>query len=264
MSRPEQDSPQDLAPAYALGMLPPEESRRFESFLATSPEAQREVAEFRDVSALLALGGGEGPHSGLRARVLERVRKDQGRPLPVAAGSSRRPAAALWIAMAASLLAAVGLGAGLLSLRREVGQLEAIVSQQRSTLAQRERDLASREATLNRIFGPGVQMFQLTGRGDPRPRIQLFWDRQHNQAIVHGFQLEPVPPGRAYQLWFIRNGKPVPSITFRPEPDGHVKVEQVAVPADGSVSAAAVTMEPESGSAQPTLPLLLAGELQKS
>jgi len=264
MSRPEQESPQDLAPAYALGVLTPEESRRFESFLATSPEAQREVAEFRDVAALLALGGGEGPHSGLRARVLERVKKEPVQPLPGRVGASRRPAATLWVALAASLLAAVGLGAGLLSLRRQVGQLETVVSQQRSTLAQRERDLASRETTLNRIFEPGVQMFQLTGRGDPGPGIQLFWDRRNNQAIVHGFRLEPVPQGRAYQLWFIRNGKPVPSVTFKPEPDGHVKVEQVAVPAGGSVSGAAVTMEPESGSAQPTLPLLLAGALQKS
>ena len=44
MTGPAPDSPQDLAAAYALGALPADEARRFEAFLATSPEAQREVA----------------------------------------------------------------------------------------------------------------------------------------------------------------------------------------------------------------------------
>ena len=43
MSHPDWDSPQDLAAAYALGALEPDEARRFEAFLAGSPEAQREV-----------------------------------------------------------------------------------------------------------------------------------------------------------------------------------------------------------------------------
>ncbi|HJR51059.1 MAG TPA: hypothetical protein VJ794_08140, partial [Gemmatimonadales bacterium] len=59
MSHPEQESPQDLAAAYALGALSAEEARRFEAYLAGSPEAQREVAEYREVAALLALAGPE-------------------------------------------------------------------------------------------------------------------------------------------------------------------------------------------------------------
>jgi anti-sigma-K factor RskA len=124
--------------------------------------------------------------------------------------------------------------------------------------------LTAREATLNAIFEPGVQMFQLTASGDPDPGIQLFWDRQRNRAVVHGFKLKAVPEGRAYQLWFIKDGAPVPSVTFKPEPTGHVRLEQIPVPADGEVSAAAVTVEPESGSAQPTTPILLVGPLKRS
>jgi anti-sigma-K factor RskA len=73
-----------------------------------------------------------------------------------------------------------------------------------------------------------------------------------------------VPAGRTYQLWFIQDGKPVPSVTFNPEPVGHARVEQIAVPRDGDVSAAAVTVEPEGGSAQPTSPILLVGPLKRS
>jgi anti-sigma-K factor RskA len=260
MSHPEPQSPQDLAAAYALDALTPEEARQFEAFLATSSEAQREVAEFRDVAALLALAGSErAMGSDLRDRVLARIGAEKGRRIPVS--PSRSPGTqlppAISGALAASLIAAVGLGAALLSLQGNVTRLE-------QTLAERQQQLVAREATLNAILEPGVELYQLTASGDPDPGIQLFWDRERNSAIVHGFRLKPVPQGRAYQLWFIRDGKPVPSVTFKPESTGHAKVEQVPVPADGKVSAAAITVEPETGSQQPTSPILLVGTLLKS
>jgi anti-sigma-K factor RskA len=257
MSHPEHESLQNLAAAYALDALTPEESGRFEAFLATSADAQRDVAEFREVAALLGLAGSESPAgSDLRARLLARLEEEKVRRSPphMARG---RTSLAVWGALAASLIAAVGLGAALLSLRGDLTRLE-------QTLDERRQQLAAREATLNAILEPGVELYQLTASGDPDPGIQLFWNRQRNRAILHGFRLKPVPPGRAYQLWFIKDGKPVPSVTFKPEATGQAKVEQVSVPADGKVSAAAITLEPETGSQQPTSPILLVGNLGKS
>lgn len=254
MSHPvEPDSPRDLAAAYALGALAPEEARRFEAFLAGSPEAQREVAEYRDVAALLALGSDEAaPGADLRDRVLARVAADKRRSLPRV--RSRVP---LWLALAASLIAVAGLALNLRAARGELRDLRELLSDTRGRLA-------AREATLNAIFEPGVQMYQLTASGDPEPGIQLFYDRQRQRAIIHGFRLRQVPEDRAYQLWFIQDGKPVPSVTFKPEADGHARVEQIPVPTGGDVSAAAVTVEPESGSTQPTMPIVLVGPLKRS
>jgi len=260
MSHPEQGSPRDLAAAYALGALGPEETRDFEAFLADSPETQREIAEFRDVAALLALGepaGGAG--SDLRNRVLARVSEEKSGRIPRSpSGSSGfRTPTAVWGALAATMIAVVGLGAALLSLRGNLARLN-------QDLAERQLQLEAREATLNAILEPGVELYQLTSSGDPNPGIQLFWDRKRNSAIINGFRLKPVPEGKAYQLWFIKDGKPVPSVTFKPEPTGHARVEQVPVPTDGKVSAAAITVEPAGGSPQPTSPILLVGPLQKS
>ena len=256
MSHPvEPDSPRDLAAAYALGALAPEEARRFEAFLAGSREAQREVAEYRDVAALLALGEADGePGPDLRDRVLARVAADTTRPLPRARGRSRAP---LWLALAASLVAVAALG---LNLRAARGELQDL----RELLSDTQGRLAAREATLNAIFEPGVQMYQLTASGDPEPGVQLFYDRQRRQAIIHGFRLRQIPADRAYQLWFIRDGKPVPSVTFKPESDGHARVERIPVPTGGDVSAAAVTIEPAAGSTQPTMPIVLVGPLKRS
>jgi anti-sigma-K factor RskA len=259
MNQPEQETLQDLAAAYALGALSPDEARRFEAYLAGSAEAQREVAEYREVAALLALGGPDSvPSPDLRERVLARMRT----PAVRATGAARRGGAP-WGALAAGLVAAVGLGFGYVQ-RSEVRDLRAQLGSAMEQLAQTTDRLRAREATLNSIFEPGVRMFQLTASGDPNPLIQLFWDRQRNRAIVHGYKLGELPAGQAYQLWFIKDGAPVPSVTFKPEPDGHVKVERIPVPPDGKVTAAAVTVEPESGSAQPTTPIRLVGTLERS
>jgi len=263
MSGPAHDAPLDLAAAYALGALSPDEAHRFEAFLATSPEAQREVAEYREVAVLLALGGDDAaPGKALRERVLARIGEGKSRALPPPGGAGGRGSP--WLALAASLLLAVGLGAGLVSARGRLAAIETELAARDQTLARTRQQLTAREATLNSILEPGVQLFQLTATGDPEPGIQLFWNRAQHRAIVHGYRLKAVPTGRAYQLWFIKDGKPVPSVTFKPEPDGHAKVEQIPVPSDGAVSAAAITIEPEAGSAQPTSPIVMVGTLQKT
>jgi anti-sigma-K factor RskA len=260
VSHPEQGSPRDLAAAYALGALGAEETRDFEAFLAGSPETQQEVAEFRDVAALLALSEpAHGAGADLRNRLLARVSQEKSRriPRPQSGSSGSRTPPAVWGALAASLIAVVGLAAALVSQRGDLARL-------RQDLAVWQQQLQAREATLNAILEPGVELYQLTSSGDPNPGIQLFWDRKRNSALIHGFRLKPVPEGKEYQLWFIKDGKPVPSVTFTPEPTGNARVEQVPVPTDGKVSAAAVTVEPAGGSPQPTSPILLVGPLQKS
>jgi anti-sigma-K factor RskA len=259
MTGPDQDSPRDLAAAYALGALPPDEAERFEAYLATSAEARLEVSEYREVAALLGLGGSAAPPGGaLRDRVLARVRDQR----VGTRSKSRSPA--LWAALAASLIAVAGLGAGLLSARGKLAAVEGALAARAGALARVQQQLASREATLDAILAPGVQLVQLTASGDPEPGIQLFWDRQRHRAIVNGYRLKPVAPGKAYQLWFIKDGKPVPSVTFTPAPDGRASVGAVPVPPDGSISAAAVTVEPEAGSPQPTSPVVMVGTLPES
>jgi anti-sigma-K factor RskA len=265
MTNPGQESVLDLAAAYALGALSPEEVQRFEAFLATSPEAQREVAEFRDVAALLAIGESDAaPSADLRSRVLARIGEAKVAPLSAARPSRGRVPALYWGALAASILAAVGSTLSLVTLRSRVTGLDGALASVRSTLAETREMLRSREATLNFIFEPTTRLYQLSASGNAQPGIQLFWDEKRNTAIIHGYAIKQVPSGREYQLWFIKDGKPVPSVTFTPEPTGHVRVERIQVPTGGAVSAAAVTVEPAGGSPQPTSPILLVGELKKS
>ncbi|MEP6572045.1 MAG: anti-sigma factor [Gemmatimonadota bacterium] len=257
-------SPSDLAAAYALGALDPAEAVAFERLLADSAELQREVAEYREVNALLALGAGNAtPSVGLRARVLQRI---AGAPVvSIDAGRRAAPPTGLWLALAASLVAALGLGLTVMSQRRDINARDAALAGMQTQLVASESQLAAREATLNAILDPGVQLNNLTSTNNPEPRIQLFYNPAKRSAIVHAFHLKPTGPGRAYQLWFIpKGGKPIPSVVFNSEPDGHALVQKIDVPAGLELTNAAITEEPSSGSAQPTSAVLLVGPMQKS
>jgi anti-sigma-K factor RskA len=244
MSDATRDSPRELAPGYVLGALSPEETRSFEAALAASPELQREVAEFREVSGLLALQDERAPAPELKERLRERIALSKSADISSAGPVARARRAVLLpvglaIALAASLLLSVGLFLKTRSLE--------------DTLALREQRLTEREATLNELLEPAVQLTTLTATGAAPPVVQVFWNRASHALTLHTFRLKPAPSGQVYQLWLMRKqGKPIPSALFNTEESGHQLVRGVRVPADEEIGGFALTLEPAGGSPQPT------------
>lgn len=265
MSERNDPSMQELAAAYALGALSPEETRAFEAFLATSPEAQKDVAEYREVGAMLAAAArGPVPDQDLRARVLERVAGTRVASLPPGRRQRTSIPAPMWLALAASLALATWLGASLYSARGKLAARSAAEDSIRAALAAVEGRLTQRENTLNWILKPGIELSMLNSTASAEPRIQFFVNRQERLAMVHAFNLGPVEAGRVYQLWFIQDGKPIPSVTFNSEADGHAMVENITVPEGSGITHAAVTIEPAGGSPAPTSEVVLLGALASS
>jgi hypothetical protein len=164
------------------------------------------------------------------------------------------------VALAAALTAVAGLGLSWQGLKRQLAERDATIVALSDSLAAREAKLAARERELNSLLDPNVSLTRMGTPGTPEPVVQLFWNRRSNLMVAHAFQLKPAGSRRAYQLWFIpKNGKPIPSVTFNSEPSGHALVEQIAVPADIELAAAALTEEPEGGSPQPTTTPFLVG-----
>lgn len=263
MTDRDETSMQDLAAAYALGALSPEEARAFEDFLANSAEAAREVAEYREVGALLALGApAVGPDPKLKERVLAGIARGKlqpfMRPTPAPAVRMSLP---FWMALAASVMLAIGFGLKYSGARRALAYQLSQADSARAALDSVEARLAEREKTLNDILEPDVQLSLLTATGNPQPRVQLFWNPKKNLAIMHAFRLAQAPTGRVYQLWFIKDGKPVPSVTFNSESTGHALIQNIAVPGGSGITNAAITVEPAGGSLQPTSPVMMIGAM---
>jgi anti-sigma-K factor RskA len=252
----------DLAPAYAIGALSPEEARAFEAALAGSPELQRDVAEYREVGALLAVGAEQTPPPGLKARLLDRARSEKA--VPFRAGAAALPSTArtatrrslvpmLSLGLAAAAILAAGLGFQVVSLRQTLRARD-------SALADRESRLREREATLDALLQPGVSLTTLTATGQAPPVVQVYWDHIRHTAILHTLRLAPAPAGRTYQLWLLpKLGKPIPSRLFNTEAAGGQLVTDIPVPADQNVAGFALTIEPAGGSPQPTSTPIVAG-----
>ena len=291
----ERESLQDLAADYALGLLGPEDAAAFELELAQSPGLQLIVRECRE--ALAVLPGGiqsPAPAADLRARVIARAlgtptaREAPDAPVEpdAAPGSGASPAAdddfvvpitaespvaraprrggssaGWWMALAASLIAAAGLGvlwrsalrAGQAALVREAAL--------RASVDSVTKQLAARDATLRAILAPGVELHLLRSTGAPEPGIEFFWNKKSHSALMYAFNLTPSAKGRTYQLWMIQGDKRIPSVTFNAASDGHALVDKIAMPPDIAFEALAVTDEPAGGSAQPTTPVLLVASI---
>jgi anti-sigma-K factor RskA len=103
-----QDDLHDLAAAYALDALTPEERRSFEEHLRGCDACRAEVAELADAAGALAYGADAAePPPGLRESILEAARAERPNVVPL------RPRwTAPWIAAVAAA-AAIAVGVGL-------------------------------------------------------------------------------------------------------------------------------------------------------
>ncbi|MDZ4673993.1 MAG: anti-sigma factor [Gemmatimonadota bacterium] len=265
MNAPDRAELRDLAAAYALGALDQAEASAFEAAMQADPTLVREVTEYREVQALLA-GTENTPSlpSALKDRVMARVTREKTTALPTPTPGRRTEATPrwAWLSIAAAVLAVVGAGV----LFQQSRQLRSELEANRQDLARVQEVLTEREATLATLLDAERELtvIQLVAAGPQAPGMQLFWNRRTNTAVLHAFRLPPAPSGQVYQLWLIRDGVPVPSQLFTTGADGSVVLAGVNLPPGDGVSAAAVTLEPAGGSAQPTTPILLVGALPTS
>jgi hypothetical protein len=163
------------------------------------------------------------------------------------------------IGFAASLLFAI-------DMRGKARDLEQQLATEQSQLAQTKQRLAERDQTLATILGSGsdVTLVRLSPSQPKGPGMQVFWNTSEGRAIISASGLAPIARDRAYALWMIRDGKPVPLALFNPDASGHAVVQDIAVPTDlQGVAAFAVTEEPAGGSPQPTMTPFLVGAVPK-
>lgn len=242
----------ELAAAYPLGALSPDERAGFEAHLADCVACRAEVQAFSEVAASLALGAPAAtPAPALRDRVLSEAR----RVLPI---GRRRTVAWPWLAAAAALVLALVLGYGYWGARADRVALRDLVDSTRARLDATQTQLDSTSQLIATLLDSTVATADLVATGKP-PSMRLYWNRTRNVVVIAAFDLPPAPAGRTYQLWAIRKGEaPVSLGTFNPPPNGGAVVT-VRMPAGLRPDLSAVTEEPAGGSPQPTRQPFLVG-----
>ena len=84
--------------------------------------------------------------------------------------------------------------------------------------------------------------------------------RQSTKVPEQASNFEALPAQKAYELWLIpTSGAPIPAGVFKPDARGSATVINPPLPAGVEAKAFAITVEPESGSTSPTMPIVMIG-----
>lgn len=232
----------NLVAAYALGAVDPAEADAIRAHLATGcPQCAGALAEAKAVIAAIPLELTPiSPPAHVRERIMQRltpapaIAAPSPQTLPHPRENARRPvwSAVIWSAMAACL---------------------AVVF---TSLWFR----AHPTAVVPFMSSPDLSLVSLSG-GSPQPRARgrIFWDKDRHIWHVQVFDLAPLPPQKAYELWIITPARKLPSVTFSVNSAGDAAFT-APVPANEQIAAAAITDEPAGGVASPTGKIQLLGK----
>jgi WD40 repeat protein len=249
-----------LVEAYALGSLDPEEHAKVAAHLATGcAECTKSLVESHLlVSQLAYLAPESAPSDMLRARLMQTVRAEAAVPKSQTSVSSiSKSTVPLWIwgAAAAALLLALYNAHETRSLQEKIHQMNVTLSQQAQLQQESAQHLAiaRREAAV--LIDPKSLKIAMPAAKNDLPALQATWS-PHLGLVISGHNLPAPSANRTLQLWLIpksSGGKPVPSLTLRPDASGSFEL-LVASPPDSpnATKALAITEEPQGGSSQPT------------
>ncbi len=234
----------DLAAAYAVDALDPDELAAFTAHLEGCSACRDQVASLREAVALvgatgaLSDGASDAAPATLRVAVLAQARRTDQEPaaLPVSAprrGRPRRLVAWVGAAAAAVLVAAFGIG------------VAAFLHGGPESAALAEHEQAMRIISASDAHTMSV----------PLGRSSFIMSASYGGAVLMG-DTAPMPdPGTEYQLWMTHaDGTSEAGPAFMPSHDGTFMV-LVDGNMDG-VTEIYVTMEPPGGSKTPTGPMV--------
>jgi anti-sigma-K factor RskA len=228
-----------LVGLYVVDALDEDDRARFEAHLADCAACQQEVAEFQATTGRLSQLVAERPPASLRAAIMERVastpQESPARPADELAARRRSPMrlVAPALAVAAAVIALL-LGIGWISSHRALDRQEAISAVLTAPDA-KSVDLDGGPGTMRVVYSPTL-----------------------DRSVVVADGLADLPSDSTYALWFIGPGGPEEASLFRTSGG---RATQVLSRTPEGYQALGVTKEPTGGSATPTQPILLQGQL---
>ena len=249
---------------YALNSLAGEEKSALENHLESCASCRRELEQLRGDGALLALtAAGPAPPARAKVRLMNAIAQEPGsravasERVPKSTWSRVLPwfAAAGWIGVAALIAFVAVIRMHNEQLRKNALELSRYSAEQAVQLEQ-----AARVAeTLTASDAMHVTVLPVNYKTPP-PEGRAIYSRERAGLVFVASNLRPLPANKAYELWLIpTQGAPVPAGVFKPDAHGSATVVNPPLPQGIVAKAFAITIEPEGGSQNPTLPIVMIG-----
>ncbi|HEX5733157.1 MAG TPA: anti-sigma factor [Blastocatellia bacterium] len=273
---------QTTAALYALGALSQHEAQSFENHLSEGcAVCTDELTEFQVVAGTIGLGSAEAtPPAYMRDLLNSRIEKEaqtssaivrfpeQVKPVSQPPAAPRRSFGQSFLPWAVAATVALVAIVSFLAWQDEKQrassarqQLAALQSESAELRAQADRQAikAQEIEQINAVLTAGnSEVIPL--KVDPAYSAKIYWDRQKNRWLV-AVDLPRPPEGKGYQLWFVTPDAKISAGMIKTDETGHGFNIVDIPPAIGTVAFAAITVEPESGSEQPTSPIYAIGKV---
>ncbi len=259
--------------AQALNALDPNDAQLLATHLEGCSDCRSQLSDLQNTTACLAFAAIETkplePASHVRSRILQAVRSEASTAarsddaterdrLPgsnvVALNQKRQrtwTSAQTWGAIAAGLVFII-LGASLFALWQQNRAATNELVRLRGQVQEAQNQLTRLQEVIQLVAAPGTRMSELAGTSEmPSAHATLAFDK-NGRAVLMAKGLPPPPAGKAYQLWFIAGGRPIPGKVFVTDSSGAGMLND-QIPEEALKGAVfAITLEPESGVQQPT------------
>jgi hypothetical protein len=146
------------------------------------------------------------------------------------------------------------------ALNSAVASLSRALEGARGELGETRNELASARREREILISPEMRSAQLAGtKMAESARARLTYDERTGEAMFTAARLPPAPAGKAYQLWYIADGKPMPGSVFTTDAEGRAEM-RASIPPEGlRAQVFAVTLEPAGGLPAPSGEVYLKG-----
>lgn len=166
----------------------------------------------------------------------------------------------------ALVLLTLGLVAYISGLKKDRTELKYAVVEKTHQILALEDSLSQKNAMLDVIRSNKMEVVVMNGlEADPSGYGKIIWDPVNKKAILHISNLPKQPSNKDYQLWVIRDKKPVDAGLFQVSDNrsgGQLyKIDNLVESNRSRINAFAVTLEPKGGVPQPTGKMYLLGSI---
>ncbi len=266
---------EELCAGYVLDALEPEEREQFEELLREADDEQLELFHSMSSAAnqlAFSMEPAE-PAAGVKERLMARISEEQDEDgaagtTPISREEDSTDFDRSTFAIAASfalLLVTLSLVFYSFNLRNDLGSKEEVIEQQQARITELKSEIQQKEELLSILEAREVDLVIMAGlEVNPDGYGKIIWDSKNDRALLQVSNLPPVPADKDYQLWIIKNNKPVSAGVFAvndPKKDAFFKIDKMQAP-EATADAFAITMEPKGGVPQPTGDMYLLGKSQ--